>query len=167
MSSTTVVNGQKDMEINIGISDSNREKIAMGISKILADSYMVYLKTHNYHWNVTGPHFHSLHEQFEEQYTELAAAIDDIAERIRALGHRAPGSFREYQELTSIEEDTDQPDAMEMVRRLAVDNETILRTAREALPACEEAGDEASIDMITERLHVHSKTAWMLRSHLE
>ncbi|WP_233505570.1 Dps family protein [Rhodohalobacter sp. SW132] len=167
MSSTTVVNGQKDMEINIGISDSNREKIAMGISKILADSYMVYLKTHNYHWNVTGPHFHSLHEQFEEQYTELAAAIDDIAERIRALGHRAPGSFREYQELTSIEEDTDQPDSMEMVRRLAVDNETILRTAREALPACEEAGDEASIDMITERLHVHSKTAWMLRSHLE
>ncbi|REL24893.1 DNA starvation/stationary phase protection protein [Rhodohalobacter sp. SW132] len=155
------------MEINIGISDSNREKIAMGISKILADSYMVYLKTHNYHWNVTGPHFHSLHEQFEEQYTELAAAIDDIAERIRALGHRAPGSFREYQELTSIEEDTDQPDSMEMVRRLAVDNETILRTAREALPACEEAGDEASIDMITERLHVHSKTAWMLRSHLE
>lgn len=167
MSQSTVVNTQKDMEINIGISETNRELIAKGLSKVLADSYMVYLKTHNYHWNVTGEHFHSLHEQFEEQYTELAAAIDEIAERIRALGHRAPGSFREYSELTSINEDTDQPNAMEMVRRLAIDNETILRTAREALPACEEAGDEASIDLITERLHTHSKTAWMLRSNLE
>lgn len=155
------------MEINIGISETNREKIAEGLSKVLADSYMVYLKTHNYHWNVTGEHFHSLHEQFEVQYTELAAAIDEIAERIRALGHRAPGSFLEYNELTTIEEDTDQPNSMEMVRRLAVDNETILRTAREALPACEAAGDEASIDLITERLHTHSKTAWMLRSNLE
>ncbi len=167
MSQSTVVNRQKDMEINIGISETNREKIAAGLSKVLADSYMLYLKTHNYHWNVTGEHFHSLHEQFEGQYTELAAAIDEIAERIRALGHRAPGSFREYNELTTIDEDTDQPNAMEMVRRLAVDNETVLRTAREALPACEEAGDEASIDLITERLHTHSKTAWMLRSHLE
>ncbi len=167
MSQSTVVNRQKDMEINIGISETNREKIAEGLSKVLADSYMVYLKTHNYHWNVTGEHFHSLHEQFEVQYTELAAAIDEIAERIRALGHRAPGSFLEYNELTTIEEDTDQPNSMEMVRRLAVDNETILRTAREALPACEAAGDEASIDLITERLHTHSKTAWMLRSNLE
>lgn len=155
------------MEINIGISEENRERIAEGLSKVLADSYMVYLKTHNYHWNVTGELFHSLHEQFEGQYTELAEAIDVIAERIRALGYRAPGSFKEYTEITSIEEDTDQPDALEMVRRLAVDNETILRTAREALPACEDAGDEASIDLLTQRLHVHSKTAWMLRSHLE
>lgn len=165
--STTTVNKRKDMEINIGISEENRERIAEGLSKVLADSYMVYLKTHNYHWNVTGELFHSLHQQFEEQYTELAEAIDVIAERIRALGYRAPGSFKEYTEITSIEEDTDQPDALEMVRRLAVDNETILRTAREALPACEDAGDEASIDLLTQRLHVHSKTAWMLRSHLE
>lgn len=167
MSQQTVVNEQKDMEINIGISESNRKKIADGLSKVLADTYMLYLKTHNYHWNVTGEHFHSLHEQFEEQYTELAAAIDEIAERIRALGHRAPASFREYNEITTIEEDNVQPKAMEMVRRLAVDNETVLRTARQALPACEEAGDEATIDLITERLHTHSKTAWMLRSHLE
>jgi len=167
MSQQTVVNEQKDMEINIGISESDRKKIADGLSKVLADTYMLYLKTHNYHWNVTGEHFHSLHEQFEEQYTELAAAIDEIAERIRALGHRAPASFREYNEITTIEEDNVQPKAMEMVRRLAVDNETVLRTARQALPACEEAGDEASIDLITERLHTHSKTAWMLRSHLE
>lgn len=155
------------MDVNIGISDKNREKIARGLSKVLADSYMVYLKTHNYHWNVTGEHFHSLHEQFEQQYTELAEAVDVIAERIRSLGHRAPGSFREFDELTTIKEDTDQPKAMEMVRRLAVDNETILRTARDVFPACEEASDEATIDLLTHRLDVHSKTAWMLRSHLE
>ena len=167
MDQPTVLNEQKDMKINIGISESGREKIADGLSKVLADSYMLYLKTHNYHWNVTGEHFHSLHEQFEEQYTELAEAVDEIAERIRALGNRAPGSFREFNELTTIKEDMDQPKAMEMVRRLAVDNETVLRTAREALPACEKEGDEASIDLITERLHTHSKTAWMLRSLLE
>ncbi len=167
MSSSAIVNGKQVMEINIGISTGDREKIAAGLSKVLADSYMVYLKTHNYHWNVTGQLFLSLHEQFEQQYTELAEAVDVIAERIRALGHRAPGSFREFSEITSIEEDTEHPDAMEMVRKLAVDNETILRTAREALPACEAAGDEASIDMLTHRLDVHSKTAWMLRSHLE
>ncbi|MEX0662662.1 MAG: Dps family protein [Balneolaceae bacterium] len=167
MSSSTTVNGKKIMEINIGISEKDREKIAAALSKVLADSYMVYLKTHNYHWNVTGQLFHSLHEQFEQQYTELAEAVDVIAERIRALGYRAPGSFREFTEITSIEEDTEHPDAMEMVRKLAVDNEAILRTAREALPACEAADDEASIDMLTHRLDVHSKTAWMLRSHLE
>jgi starvation-inducible DNA-binding protein len=158
---------RNDMDVNIGISKEKRKKVADGLSKVLADSYMVYLKTHNYHWNVTGELFHSLHEQFENQYTELAEAIDEIAERIRSLGYRAPGSFREYSEITSIEEDTDQPEALEMVRRLAVDNETILRTARQVLPECEEAGDEATIDLITHRLHVHSKTAWMLRSHLE
>ena len=155
------------MEVNIGISKEKREAIAKGLSKVLADSYMVYLKTHNYHWNVTGTLFKSLHEQFEGQYTELAPAIDEIAERIRALGHRAPGSFREYSELTTIEEDSDQPEALEMVRRLAVDNEKILITARKVLPACQEADDEATIDLLTQRLHVHSKTAWMLRSLLE
>ncbi len=158
---------KNDMDVNIGISKENRQNIAEGLSRVLADSYMVYLKTHNYHWNVTGELFHSLHAQFEEQYTELAEAIDEIAERIRSLGYRAPGSFREYSKITSIEEDTDQPKALEMVRRLAVDNETILRTAREVLPLCDEADDEASIDLLTQRLHVHSKTAWMLRSHLE
>jgi len=158
---------KNDMDVNIGISKENRQNIAEGLSRVLADSYMVYLKTHNYHWNVTGELFHSLHAQFEEQYTELAEAIDEIAERIRSLGYRAPGSFREYSKITSIEEDTDQPKALEMVRRLAVDNETILRTAREVLPLCGEADDEASIDLLTQRLHVHSKTAWMLRSHLE
>jgi starvation-inducible DNA-binding protein len=167
MSEVQTLNGIETMEINIGISEEERKEIAKGLSRLLADSYMVYLKTHNYHWNVTGKLFHSLHVMFEEQYTELAEAIDVIAERIRSIGYRAPGSFREYKEITSIKEDIDQPDAMEMVRRLAVDNETIIRTAREALPACEKAGDEASLDLLTQRLDVHSKTAWMLRSHLE
>jgi starvation-inducible DNA-binding protein len=160
-------NGVKEMEINIGINESDRKKIADDLSKVLADTYMLYLKTHNYHWNVTGELFHSLHEQFEEQYTELAEAIDEIAERIRALGHRAPGTFTEFKELTSIEEETERPEAMEMVRRLAVGNEQVLRTAREALKPANNAEDEATIDLLTQRLHVHSKTAWMLRSHLE
>lgn len=162
-----IIDKKNQMKVNIGISEEHRKTIAEGLSNVLADTYMVYLKTHNYHWNVTGKLFHSLHEQFEEQYTELAVAIDEIAERIRAIGFRAPGSFREFNELTSIEEDTDQPEALEMVRRLAVDNETILRTARNVVPACNEAGDEATLDLITQRLDLHSKTAWMLRSHLE
>lgn len=156
-----------DMDVNIGISEDQRKDIADGLSRLLADSYMLYLKSHNYHWNVTGEHFHSLHEQFEEQYVELAEAIDEIAERIRALGHRAPGTFTEFQKLTSIKEETDQPKALEMVRRLALGNEQVIRTAREALEAPKDAGDEATIDLITQRLHVHSKMAWMLRSHLE
>lgn len=163
----TAQNGVKEMEINIGIQESERKKIAGDLSRVLADTYMLYLKTHNYHWNVTGEHFHSLHEQFEEQYTELAEAIDEIAERIRALGYRAPGTFKEFQQLTSVNEETERPEAMEMVRRLAVGNEQVLRTAREALEPAGEAGDEATIDLLTQRLHVHSKTAWMLRSHLE
>lgn len=167
MSDQLTLNGKETMDINIGISNKDRKEIAEGLSNLLADSYMVYLKTHNYHWNVTGSLFRSLHEMFEEQYTELAGAIDVIAERIRSIGYRAPGSFREYTKITSIEEDSDQPDALEMVRRLALDHETILRTARKILPACEKAGDEASLDLITQRLDLHSKTAWMLRSHLE
>ncbi|WP_416208529.1 Dps family protein [Fodinibius sp.] len=159
--------GDKTMEINIGISEENRKEIADALSRVLADSYMLYLKTHNYHWNVTGELFHSLHEQFEEQYTELAEAIDEIAERIRALGYRAPGTFQEFNELTSVDEQQDEPEAMEMVRRLAVGNEQVLRTARQALEPANEAEDEATIDLLTERLKVHSKTAWMLRSHLE
>lgn len=154
-------------EVNIGISTVNREAIANELSRVLADSYVLYLKTHNYHWNVTGKLFHSLHEQFEEQYSELAEAVDVIAERIRALGFRAPGTFKEYRELTSIEEDSDQPGAMEMVRRLALSNEQVLRTAREALKPAQKGEDEATIDLLTQRLNTHSKTAWMLRSHLE
>lgn len=159
--------GEKKLDINIGISEEHRKKIADELSRVLADSYMLYLKTHNYHWNVTGELFHSLHEQFEEQYTELADAIDEIAERIRALGYRAPGTFKEFHELTSIQEDQEEPEAMEMVRRLALGNEKLLRTAREALEPAKEAEDEATIDLLTQRLHVHSKMAWMLRSHLE
>lgn len=159
--------GAKKMEINIGIDEQNRKAIAKALSKVLADSYMLYLKTHNYHWNVKGELFHSLHEQFEEQYTELADAIDEIAERIRALGEKAPGTFKEFNELTSIDEDTEEPEALEMVRRLALGNEQVLRTARQALQPANEAEDEATVDLLTRRLDVHSKTAWMLRSHLE
>lgn len=164
---STITKGDKNMDINIGISEENRKEISNALSKVLADSYMLYLKTHNYHWNVTGELFHSLHEQFEEQYTELADAIDEIAERIRALGYRAPGTFIEFKELASIDEQQDEPEAMEMVRRLAIGNEQVLRTAREALEPANKAEDEATIDLLTERLHVHSKTAWMLRSHME
>jgi len=155
------------MKINIGINDEHRKAIAEGLAQVLADSYLLYLRTHNYHWNVKGELFHSLHEQFEEQYTELATAIDDIAERIRALGHKAPGTFKEFNELTSLEENTEEPEALEMVRRLAVGNEQVIRTANEALEPARVADDEATIDLLTQRLHVHSKTAWMLRSHLE
>lgn len=155
------------MEINIGISEEHRKAIADGLSKVLADTYLLYLRTHNYHWNVTGELFHSLHEQFEEQYIELAEAVDEIAERIRALGYKAPGTFKEFRELTSLEESTEEPEALEMVRRLAVGNEQVIRTAREALQPANEADDEATIDLLTQRLTIHSKTAWMLRSHLE
>ncbi|WP_103664051.1 Dps family protein [Gracilimonas amylolytica] len=165
--SVDTLNGVETMKVNIGISEEHREKIAAGLSRVLADSYLLYLKTHNYHWNVTGELFHQLHEQFEEQYTELAEAIDEIAERIRALGFRAPGTFKEFNEITSIEEDTDRPKALEMVRRLTAANEQVIRTAREALKPANEAEDEATIDLLTERLTIHSKTAWMLRSHLE
>lgn len=163
----TTLKEEKKMQIDIGINEDNRKEIVGALSRVLADSYMLYLKTHNYHWNVTGELFHSLHEQFEEQYTELAEAIDEIAERIRALGSRAPGTFKEYNELTSIEEDQEEPEALEMVRRLALGNEQVLRTAREALEPAKRAEDEATVDLLTQRLNLHSKTAWMLRSHLE
>lgn len=155
------------MKVNIGISDEDRKAIAAELSKVLADSYMLYLKTHYCHWNVKGKLFHPLHEQFEEQYTELAEAVDEIAEKIRAIGHRAPGSFKEFQKLTSIEEQVDEPDALEMVRRLALGNEQVIRTARTALKRADAADDESTVDLMTQRLNVHEKTAWMLRSHLE
>ncbi len=154
------------IEIQIGIEEKDRKEIAEGLSKLLADTYMLYLKTHNYHWNVTGPYFHSFHEMFEEQYTELAEAVDVIAERIRAIGFFAPGTFAEYAKLSNIKEEEGIPEAMDMIANLTKANEQVLQTAREALPACENAGDEASLDLLTQRLHVHSKVAWMLRSTL-
>lgn len=163
---TIEVKSAAEPKVNIAISTEDREAIASALSNVLADSYMLYLKTQNYHWNVTGKLFYPLHEQFEEQYTELAEAIDEIAERIRVLGFRAPGTYRELQQLTSIEEETDHPDAMEMIRRLAADNEQVLLTAREALKPANAGKDEATVDLLTQRLSIHSKTAWMLRSHL-
>lgn len=158
---------KKSTGVNIGISEENLEEVAVALSRLLADTYMLYLKTHNYHWNVTGELFKPLHDLFEEQYGELAEAIDEIAERIRALGHRSPGSFMEFKSLTSIEEDTAEPSAIEMVHNLAGDNEKVLHTARKGLEPARRADDEATIDIITERLRVHSKNAWMLRSHLQ
>jgi len=155
------------MEINIGISAQDRKAIAEGLSRLLADSYSLYLKTHNYHWNVTGPIFQTLHTQFEEQYTELAIAVDDIAERIRALGEFAPGSYSAYQKLTQIEEENDHPDAMTMVRNLVVAHETVVKTARSIVPIANQAEDEPTLDLLTQRMQVHEKTAWMLRSLLE
>ena len=154
------------MELNIGIRQEDREAIAAGLSRLLADSYTLYLKTHNYHWNVTGPQFNTLHQMFEEQYTELAAAVDEIAERIRALGVKAPGSYKEYATLTRIEEGDGEESAEEMIRQLAIGQETVVRTAREAFPAADKANDEPTADLLTQRMQIHEKNAWMLRSML-
>jgi starvation-inducible DNA-binding protein len=154
------------MELNIGIRREDREAIAAGLSRLLADSYTLYLKTHNYHWNVTGPQFHTLHQMFEQQYTELAAAVDEIAERIRALGVRAPGSYKEYAALTRIEEGDGEESAEEMIRQLAIGQETVVRTARESFPAADKANDEPTADLLTQRMQIHEKNAWMLRSML-
>jgi starvation-inducible DNA-binding protein len=154
------------MQINIGISEEDRKEIADGLSHLLADSYTLYLKTHNYHWNVTGPMFQTLHLMFETQYNELALAVDLIAERIRALGFPAPGSYREFGKLTAIEEDEDAPDATEMIRRLVAGQETVTRTARSIFPAVEKANDEPTADLLTQRMQLHEKNAWMLRSLL-
>lgn len=153
--------------VNIGIEESDRQSIAEGLSRLLADTYSLYLKTHYFHWNVTGPMFHSLHQMFEEEYVELAQAVDDVAERIRTLGAVAPGSYSQFTELSSVPETRDVPDAQEMVRLLVEGNEAVVRTARAAFPAAERAGDEATADLITERMRTHEKTAWMLRSMIE
>ena len=154
-------------KLNIGIKDTDRKMIVEGLSRLLADSYTLYLKTHNFHWNVTGPMFNTLHLMFEKQYTELAGAVDAIAERIRALGHFAPGSYREFGRLSSIAEAEGVPTAQAMIQQLVEAHETVIRTARELFPAVEKANDEASADLLTERMQVHEKTAWMLRSLLE
>jgi len=154
------------LTIDIGIDEADRQAIAQGLSRLLADSYTLYLKTHNYHWNVTGPMFQTLHLMFEAQYNELALAVDLIAERIRSLGTVAPASYREFLELSSVLEDNDRPDATEMIRRLVAGQETVARTARSVFPMVESAHDEATADLLTQRLQVHEKTAWMLRSLL-
>lgn len=152
--------------INNGISDSDRTKIAEGLSRLLADTYTLYLKTHNFHWNVTGPMFNTLHLMFETQYTELALAVDQIAERIRALGVKAPGSYKAFASLTSIEEETGSPNAEEMLAQLVKDQEAVTRTARAVFPLADAAHDEPTADLLTQRMQVHEKTAWMLRSML-
>jgi len=154
------------MKVDIGISEKNRQKIASQLSNLLADSYTLYLKTHNYHWNVTGPQFNTLHAMFETQYTELAMAVDEIAERIRALGVTAPGSYKEFAKLTSIEEGSGQESAEDMIRELVKGQEAVVRTARKAFPAADAAHDEPTADLLTQRMQVHEKNAWMLRSML-
>ena len=152
------------MEIRIGIAEEDRTEIAAGLSRLLADSYTLYLKTHNYHWNVTGPQFNTLHTMFEVQYTELATAVDEIAERIRALGIAAPGSYGQFSELTAIEESTGGESAEEMIRQLVEGQETLVRTARTVFPAADAAHDEPTADLLTQRMNTHEKNAWMLRS---
>ncbi|MEM9465585.1 MAG: Dps family protein [Actinomycetota bacterium] len=153
--------------IDIGIDEAARVEIVDGLSRLLADTYTLYLKTHSYHWNVVGPMFNTLHLMFEEQYNELALAVDQIAERIRALGAPAPGSYRQFGELSAVAEDTGQPDATEMIRRLMEDQETVVRTARSFISTASDAGDEPTADLLTQRMQVHEKTAWMLRSMLQ
>lgn len=156
----------EELTIDIGISEADRKEIADGLSRVLADTYTLYLKTHNYHWNVVGPMFNTLHLMFETQYNELALAVDQIAERIRALGEPAPGTYREFAQLSAIAEDTDRPDAEEMIRRLVLGQETVARTARAMFDVVDRANDEPTADLLTQRLQIHEKTAWMLRSML-
>jgi starvation-inducible DNA-binding protein len=154
------------MAIDIGISEKDRRKIADGLSRLLADSFVLYLKTHNFHWNVTGPQFNALHNMFMTQYTELWNALDVIAERIRALGFPAPGSFAAYAKLSSIAEENGTPSATDMIRQLVAGQEAVARTAREAFRLADAADDQPSADICTQRMDIHEKTAWMLRSML-
>ena len=149
------------------MTNEGNGNVVGSLEVLLADSYTLYVKTHGYHWNVTGPMFGSLHAMFEDQYTDLALAVDEIAERIRALGAPAPGSYAQFGDLTSIDEDTTVPSAMDMVANLTADHETLAASARAVVRAGEEAGDDATVDVGVRRIDVHEKTAWMLRSHLE
>ena len=155
------------MEINIGIAEADRAAIAEGLSRLLADTYTLYLKTHNFHWNVTGPMFNTLHLMFEGQYNELALAVDAIAERIRALGFPAPGTYAAYARLSSIKEEEGVPNAQEMIRLLVQGQEAVVRTARSIFPLLEKVSDEPTADLLTQRMQIHEKTAWMLRSLLD
>ncbi|HJW25550.1 MAG TPA: Dps family protein [Rhodocyclaceae bacterium] len=150
--------------MDIGISQEDRQQIAAGLSRLLADSYTLYLKTHNFHWNVTGPMFNTLHVMFMEQYTELWNALDLIAERIRALGFPAPGTYREFAALTVIKESEGVPNAKEMIAQLVAGQEAVVKTARSIFPVVGAAGDEPTADLLTQRMQVHEKNAWMLRS---
>lgn len=154
------------MDINIGINADKRKEIVDGLSRLLADTYTLYLKTHNFHWNVTGPHFQSLHAMFETHYNELAVAVDDIAERIRALGEFAPGTYTEFAKLSNVKESSGVPDWRDMVSELVESHETVVRDCRDALKPADDAGDESSLSLISDRMVVHEKTAWMLRSLL-
>jgi starvation-inducible DNA-binding protein len=156
----------KAMPINIGIEENDRREIAEGLSKLLGDTYTLYLKTHNFHWNVTGPMFQTLHLMFEAQYNELALAVDLIAERIRALGFPAPGTYKEFSRLSTIKEEDGVPNAEDMIRLLVEGQETVVRTARSVFPSVEKVNDEPTADLLTQRMQVHEKTAWMLRSLL-
>ncbi len=154
------------MELNIGIGKKERKEISLGLSHLLADSYTLYLKTHNFHWNVEGPMFNTLHVMFMDQYTELWTALDLIAERIRALGHYAPGSYKQYAKLTSITESDEIPKAEDMIKQLLEGHEIVARTARKIIAAADKGSDEATLDLLTQRIQLHEKTAWMLRSLL-
>ena len=155
------------MNIDIGISTEDRAKIVDSLSHVLADSYMLYLKTHNFHWNVTGPMFQTLHVMFQEQYTELWNALDDIAERIRALGHYAPGTYQRDAELSTFKEEANVPGAQEMIRQLVEGQESVARTARAAFRIADAADDQPSAGMLATRMEIHEKNAWMLRAFLE
>jgi starvation-inducible DNA-binding protein len=165
-SAATAPIAAEPMAINIGISETDRQAIAKGLSHLLADTYTLYLKTHNFHWNVTGPMFQTLHLLFETQYNELALAVDLIAERIRALGVAAPGTYQEFAELSAIPEAKGVPTADEMIRLLVEGQETVVRTARSIFPTVDKANDEPTADLLTQRMQVHEKNAWMLRSLL-
>src|SRR5919107_4803999 len=154
------------MPIDIGIAEQDRRAIAEGLSRLLADTYTLYLKTHNFHWNVTGPMFQTLHLMFEQQYNELALAVDQVAERIRALGFPAPATYAEFARLSSVKEEEGVPSAQEMIRKLVEGQEAVARTARAVFPTAESANDQPTADLLTERMQVHEKTAWMLRSLL-
>jgi starvation-inducible DNA-binding protein len=149
------------------MTKQNNEAVVGALSSLLASSYTLYLKTHNYHWNVTGPMFTTLHTLFETQYTELAIAVDQIAERIRAVGAFAPGSYSAFSQLTSVKEETGRPEAKDMIRVLAADQEAVAQSARRVITAAEAVRDQASVDLATRRLDIHEKNTWMLRSHLE
>jgi len=161
------VSDDKAPKIDIGIEKNQRKAIADGLSRLLADEYTLYLKTHNFHWNVTGPMFNTLHLMFETHYTESALAVDLVAERIRALGFPAPGTYKQYAALSSIEETDGVPEAMEMVRLLVKGHEACAKTARSVFPIAEKASDEPTCDLLTQRMQLHEKTAWMLRALLE
>ena len=162
--STALVANTAVAKADLGIDPNARREIAQGLSRLLADTYTLYLKTHNYHWNVTGPQFNTLHQMFETQYTELATAVDEIAERIRALDEFAPGSYSQYAALATVQEAQGVPDAATMIRELADDQLKVVRTARAVFPAADDAHDEPTADLLTQRMQVHEKTAWMLRA---